>query len=173
MFAEVWPNFDFFCIFQYFGQVISILQECGDLLFIRYGSVSPLVKLTVGIISGFGKVNAQIFGKSCNCQKTGEIVFWGPNPLNCCTFSKRQLERVLQTSNSKTDKISLFFWVAWLHGPTWVKFSCKRQVASDGLLPFFLSLDSSIRDGQVGSVGQLSPHAYCQIWSPLFLEGIL
>ena len=96
-----------------------------------------MVKLTVGIISGFGKVNAQIFGKSCNCQKTGEIVFWGPNPLNCCTFSKRQLERVLQTSNSNADRILLVLWVAWLHGPTCVKFRCKRQVASDGLLPFF------------------------------------
>ena len=34
---------------------------------------SGLVKLTVGIISGFGEVNAEIFGKSCNCQKTGTI----------------------------------------------------------------------------------------------------
>ena len=81
-----------------------------------------MVKLTVGIISGFGKVNAQIFGKSCNCQKTGKIVFWGPNPLNCCTFSKRQFERVLQIANSNSDKILLIFWVAWLHGPTCVTF---------------------------------------------------
>ena len=70
-------QFCLFQYFQYFGRVSSILQECGDLPFIRQGRVSPLVKLTVGIISGFGKVNAQIFGKSCNCQKTGEIVFWG------------------------------------------------------------------------------------------------
>ena len=81
-----------------------------------------MVKLTVGIISGFGKVNAQIFGKSCNCQKTGEIVFWGPNPLTCSTFSKRQFERVLQIANSNSDKILLIFWVAWLHGPTCVTF---------------------------------------------------
>ena len=113
-----------------------------------------MVKLTVGIISGFGKVNAQIFGKSCNCQKTGEIVFWGPNPLNCCTFSKRQLERVLQTSNSNTDKILLVLWVTWLHGPTCVKISCKRQVASDGLLPFFslwTQVSETVKRDQLGN----------------------
>ena len=66
--------------YKFYNFFIYKLQNLAP-LHIIVGSVvicvlsdwSGLVKLTVGIISGFGEVNAEIFGKSCNCQKTGTI----------------------------------------------------------------------------------------------------